>query len=389
MSHLIYTKLGSDIRLCHVADELKTRGIEASAKIRDGGTIFYVPHKSFRGIFFTIEKDEKYDGYFKLNSGANRTDLVLFANLLDAFRITHGAKLFDEDEDYQGFDNPMEKFSEKWIDETLGHDIGFLQTIVKQSSVQLFGVNRLVSIGPWLFEQAGVSDEKSDVENADLALDYMAKLQWLPGDDVSTISRLRIDMDGELASVSAYMYSDKTQGANYNYTFDAKVFCIYDIDKKQVVFLDYKHLPEIVPSSWERMDQTQYHIKPLTREEFNQMFERAKEYQIKIQKGLKKLGEADDNYTDSPLVNYLSENADNDIQTLEVKLTIPDEEKEADTPKTAPLGKGALALIIVSVIAAIYISTKGFLATLFAFLFCILVIVGLLAYGKMKNKKNS
>jgi len=36
MSHLIYTKPGSDIRLCHVADELKTRGIEASAKIRDG-----------------------------------------------------------------------------------------------------------------------------------------------------------------------------------------------------------------------------------------------------------------------------------------------------------------------------------------------------------------
>lgn len=64
MSHLIYTKLSSDIRLCYVADELKTRGIEASAKIRDGGTIFYVPHKSFRGIFFTIEKDEKYDGYF-------------------------------------------------------------------------------------------------------------------------------------------------------------------------------------------------------------------------------------------------------------------------------------------------------------------------------------
>ena len=119
------------------------------------------------------------------------------------------------------------------------------------------------------------------------------------------------------------------------------------------------------------------------------MFERAKEYQIKIQKGLKKLGEADDSYTDSPLVNYLSENADNDIQILEVKLTVPDEEKEADTPKPAPLGKGTLALIIVSIIAAIYISTKGFLATLFAFLFCILVIVGILVYGKMKNKKNS
>lgn len=107
MSHLIYTKLGSDIRLCHVVDELKARGMETYVKMSDEGTIFYVPHKSFRGIFFTVEKDGKYDGYFKLNIGANRTDLVLFANLLDAFRITHGAKLFDEYEDYQEFDDPV------------------------------------------------------------------------------------------------------------------------------------------------------------------------------------------------------------------------------------------------------------------------------------------
>lgn len=62
--------------------------------------------------------------------------------------------------------------------------------------------------------------------------------------------------------VSLYHYDG--EDTSYSYISPAELFCIHDPNTDERILMKYDDLEKIVPSSWERIDDKQFAVCPLS-----------------------------------------------------------------------------------------------------------------------------
>jgi hypothetical protein len=94
----------------------------------------------------------------------------------------------------------------------------------------------------------------------------------------STQMMLREPGSDESKRVSLYHYDG--EDTSYSYISPAELFCIHDPKTDETILMKYDDLEKIILSSWERIDDKQFAVCPLSEYEFKVFKANAKKYAI-------------------------------------------------------------------------------------------------------------
>lgn len=241
---------------------------------------FHIPEKSIRPVEVSKE-DAGYE--VRILSWSSADDWRLFRDLISILQSITNGEIRDDDEDGKLIMDVTKEFSDEEIAKTLEGDYSLLRTLSSGHEVDFEAVNRKVCAGEHLFAMAGIKEGMDKAQAATLFQKYVLSLQWNRRGHISTRTPACFakvtDKNGEERSISTYLYSNDNPD-RFDYIYKEPFFSLFDADKKDGVVIKYENLHKIVPSTWVRFDREQYDCKPLTREEFDAFFQRAKKYDI-------------------------------------------------------------------------------------------------------------
>ena len=142
-----------------------------------------------------IEINQEENGYeVRICSFANRSDLLLYAVVVDAMMSLSGGKAFYEDDDEQEITNPQEYLGEEWIKEQLESSLNINTILVKHfgKPVIMDGLFIPFCLGPHLFKAFEIDMSDPRQEQLQSLQDYLVNLQWHFADKEDTSTRLAL-----------------------------------------------------------------------------------------------------------------------------------------------------------------------------------------------------
>ncbi len=240
-------------------------------------------HEALRGI----EIYQEENGYeVRICSFANRSDLLLYAVVVDAIKAISEGKTFYEDDDEQEITNPKEYFDEEWIKEQLESSFNINTILVKHfgKPVIMDGLFIPFCLGPHLFKVFDIDMANPNIERLQSLQDYLVTLQWRFSDSENTSTRLALpdpnDEDGNALSVSL-IYAENGNVKDFDYVSYADVLCLMDKDE-DLVMIRMEDFPKIIPpQGFVFIDDYQFAKEgELSYETFKQMQNHARLYQV-------------------------------------------------------------------------------------------------------------
>ena len=219
--------------------------------------------KAIRGIdLYEVE-----DGYeVKVYVFSSKEDYQLFRNTIIVLKETTEGKAYLDNEDDELIDDPIARFNDEWIEETMENDVNLYVILSSAygSPVIIDGMFLKLCIGPKLFNEFDIPLKgKPTKENIENLYKYLCSVQWYFANLKDTSSRMMLndpaDPEKQPLSIS-YISIKGGKVSDFDYISEADVFSFIDMDEKRPpVLVPFKELCKILPEDTFRLiDEWQY-----------------------------------------------------------------------------------------------------------------------------------
>lgn len=240
---------------------------------------FGVFMRSNRGIEVT-EIDEGYE--VRINVMANKADFDLWRHTIQILTVLVDAEIYDEDD--ERIEDIFSVYTDERIDEIIIHDYKMINVMIKSrygKPIGIFGLLREAYIGNWLIDHLDIADLPAK-HAANIFHQWFNDLNWETyiKEKEGTITQMMLREPGSDESKRVSLYYYEGDDTDYSYISPAELFSIHDSKTDETVLMRYDDLEKIVPSSWKRIDDKQFEITHLDRDEFQIFLTKAKQYAI-------------------------------------------------------------------------------------------------------------
>lgn len=261
---------------------LADRGEQIIVTSADFPVLHFGTHmKAIRGI----ELNEVEDGYeVRVCAFSSKEDYQLFRNTINVLTEITGSKAYLDNDDDDQIDDPIARFNDEWIEETMQNDVK-LHTILSSaygSPVVIDGLFMKLCIGPKMFHDFDIPLKgEHKKENAEELYEYLCSAQWHFANLKDTSTRLMLndpaDSSKEPLSVS-YIYIKNGEVGKFDYISEADLLAIMDMDNEDnaPVLIPFYKIGRILPGGIFRpIDEWQYErCEELTVDMVYEMMER-------------------------------------------------------------------------------------------------------------------
>ena len=233
-----------------------------------------------------IEINQEENGYeVRVCSFANRSDLQLYAAVVEMMMSLTGEKPLYENDEEEIISNPKEFLGDEWIRKQLDESLTVCCALIKYHGKPIImdGLFFPFCFGPILAREFDIELADPYPGHITDVQDYLAELQWKYADKESTSTRLAIQNpnDEERPLSMSLIYAEDGKVKPFDYVSYADVLCLMDKDK-EVVMIRMEDFWKITSSDkFTLMDDYQVAIKgELTYESFLEMQKKAKLFQV-------------------------------------------------------------------------------------------------------------
>lgn len=199
-----------------------------------------------------IEINQEENGYeIRVCSFANRSDLQLYAAVVEMMESLIGEKPLYEDDEEEVIANPKEYLGEDWISKQLEQSLRMNCVLIKYygKPIIMDGLFFPFCFGPMLANDFDINLSDPFSEDINFVQDYLAGLQWKYADKESTATRLALKNpnDGERSLSMSVIFAEDGKVLSFDYVSYADVLCLMDKDK-DVVMIRMEDFWKIIPS---------------------------------------------------------------------------------------------------------------------------------------------
>ncbi|MEE1093016.1 MAG: hypothetical protein UHZ01_08065 [Prevotella sp.] len=241
--------------------------------------------EAIRGI--EVNKDD--DGYeVRTLVCSSKEDVLLFRKTIMALIDITGGKAYMDNDDEEPIDNPLERFDDNWIEETIYDGFNGLKIIayLQGGPVIINGLFCDFCIGPKLLSGFDIPQYgEYDKEDMEELLDYICWKQWQLSNLKDTKTRMMLndpaDPEKQQLSISSISINEG-KVSDFDYISVADVFAFIDMDEKRApVLVPFKELWKILPEDTFRLiDEWQYErTGEVTADMVREMMDKAVLYQ--------------------------------------------------------------------------------------------------------------
>lgn len=235
--------------------------------------------RSSRGVEVT-EEDYGYEVNIKFFS--NRADYDLWKRIVYILKTLADAEVYNEDDEV--IEDISETYNDKRVNEIMCRDYKMLKVMINYHNgepVCIPGVFRSAYIGKWLLRHLDINNI-SDKHAAVILHQWFNDLNWetyiCEKEGTNADMKLKENGSEETKRISVYEYED--WNTDYSYVTPAELFAIVHKKTGDTVLIEYDNIEKVIPECWERIDDRQYAVCPLTPGEFNDFIERARKYDV-------------------------------------------------------------------------------------------------------------
>lgn len=199
-----------------------------------------------------IEINQVENGYeIRVCSFANRSDLQLYAAVVEMMESLTGEKPLYEDDEEEVITNPKEYLGEDWISKHLEQSLRMNCVLIKYygKPIIMDGLFFPFCFGPMMANDFDINLSDPFSEDINDVQDYLAGLQWKYADKESTATRLALKNpnDGERSLSMSVIFAEDGKVLSFDYVSYADVVCLMDKDK-DVVMIRMEDFWKIIPS---------------------------------------------------------------------------------------------------------------------------------------------
>ena len=266
-----------------IFDELVKRGKKIMVTSAEFPCLKLGTHQeALRGI----EINQEENGYeIRVCSFANRSDLQLYGDVVEAMISLTGENPLYENDEEEIITNPKDYFGDKWIKSQLESSLSVMCTLIKYDGKPIImdGIFFPFCFGPILARDFEIDLSDPYIEDINVIQDYLTGLQWKYADKENTSTRMALHNpnDEERPLSISLIYAEDGKVKPFDYVSYADVLCFMDKDKEVVMIHMEDFWKTISSDGFELMDDYQVSIKgDLSYEDFLEMQKKAKLFQV-------------------------------------------------------------------------------------------------------------
>jgi len=279
-----------DLDYFQVLTSLADEGYQLAVKFMKPEICEFYQHRiSTRPIDISLEENS-YE--IRITTLACREDYELFAKTIDVVQKMVDGEVFYEDDDEERIEDVRDYFNQEWIERQMETDARMLLVLIlgervndfsdnDNHEVGLFGPVCEFYVGDNLLRDINVDLHTDIKEASDKLIERFRYSQYSrPRDCRRTTTSMAIDIPNKPENDSDVPNKVTIYEQNaYDMISRTDYFMLMAHDQ-QMLLLDYDDFMKVAPEQWERFDNCQYFTSPLSDKQFEEFWDKAREYSI-------------------------------------------------------------------------------------------------------------